>query len=186
MAEAAAAAALHELGATLKKSGTTQLATLKLLGDLGLNEDEEALEADELAEIASVVEKADGEAGDRVKYEYAVGSMVRRWKLFLALHGFGEEQPTHEMVKLFVGFMYLYRQRPSKVGRQGLGDSMAEMAQYILAQVGGSARSAGTRSLADQLAACCAIVRLTSWLLAVRLCACRRCLRRWATRAGSG
>jgi hypothetical protein len=40
------------------------------------------------------------------------------------------------MVKLFVGFMYTYRQRVSKTGRQGLGDSMAEMAQYILAQVG--------------------------------------------------
>ena len=75
------------------------------------------------------------------------------------------------MVKLFVGFMYLYRQRPSKVGRKGLGDSMAEMAQYILAQVGGSARSAGTRSLADQLAACCVIVRLISGCL---LCDCAR------------
>ena len=51
----------------------------------------------------------------------------RRWKLFLALYDLGEQEPTHEMVKLFVGFMYTYRQRTSKTGRQGLGDSMAEM-----------------------------------------------------------
>ena len=47
-----------------------------------------------------------GPAGDQVKYEHAVGSMVKRWKLFVALYDLGEQEPTHEMVKLFVGFMY--------------------------------------------------------------------------------
>jgi len=37
--------------------------------------------------------------------------MVKRWKLFLALNDVGEQAPTLEMVKLFVGFMYTYRQR---------------------------------------------------------------------------
>ena len=41
-----------------------------------------------------------------MKYEHAVGSMVKRWKLFLALYDLGEQEPTHEMVKFFVGFMY--------------------------------------------------------------------------------
>ena len=44
-----------------------------------------------------------------MKYEHAVGSMVKRWKLFVALYDLGEQEPTHEMVKLFVGFMYTYR-----------------------------------------------------------------------------
>ena len=83
-----------------------------------------------------LVKNADGPSGDKVKYEHAVSSMVKRWKLFLALNDVGEQAPTLEMVKLFVGFMYTYRQRASKTGRQGLGDCMAEMAQYILAQVG--------------------------------------------------
>ena len=137
-AEAKAAAALRELGATLKASATApKLKTLQLFKDLGLDEEEDELELNIMEEIASLVKNADGPAGDRVKYEHAVGSMVKRWKLFVALYDLGEQEPTHEMVKLFVGFMYTYRQRTSKTGRQGLGDSMAEMAQYILAQVGG-------------------------------------------------
>ena len=146
-AEAEAAASLRELAATLMASGTApKLQTLQFLGDLGLDDEEDALEADVISAVASALEEADGPAGDRTKYEYAVGSMMRRWELFLALYNLGVQEPTHEMVKLFVGFMYKFRQRSSKTGRQGLGDSMAEMAQYILAQVrgrGSGARGAG-------------------------------------------
>ena len=122
-AEAKAAAALRELGATLKASATApKLKTLQLFKDLGLDEEEDELELNIMEEIASLVKNADGPAGDQVKYEHAVGSMVKRWKLFVALYDLGEQEPTHEMVKLFVGFMYTYRQRTSKTGRQGLGD----------------------------------------------------------------
>ena len=61
---------------------------------------------------------------------------------FLALHSIEREQePTDEMVQSFCGFMYRHGQRASKAGRQGLGDSMAEMAQYILAQARAPLRS---------------------------------------------
>ena len=136
-AEAEAAAALRELGATMKAStNAPKLHTLKLLNELGLDEEEDELELSMMEELATLVKNADGPAGDKVKYEHAVNSMAKRWKLFLALYDLGEQAPTLEMVKLFVGFMYTYRQRVSKTGRQGLGDCMAEMAQYILAQVG--------------------------------------------------
>jgi hypothetical protein len=136
-ADAEAAAALRELGATLKAStNAPKLHTLKVLHGLGLDEEEDELELSMMEELATLVKNADGPAGDQVKYEHAVGSMVKRWKLFVALYDLGEQAPTLEMVKLFVGFMYTYRQRASKTGRQGLGDCMAEMAQYILAQVG--------------------------------------------------
>ena len=39
------------------------------------------------------------------------------------------------MVQNFTAFMYKSRQRASKSGKLGLCDSMAEMAQYIFAQV---------------------------------------------------
>ena len=136
-AEAEAAAALRELGATMKAStNAPKLHTLKLLNELGLDEEEDELELSMMEELATLVKNADGPAGEKVKYEHAVNSMAKRWKLFLALYDLGEQAPTLDMVKLFVGFMYTYRQRVSKTGRQGLGDSMAEMAQYILAQVG--------------------------------------------------
>jgi hypothetical protein len=184
-AEAAASASLRELAAALKASGTApKLQTLQLLGSLGLDDEQDALEAELMNEVVSAVEKADGPAGDRVKYEYAVGSMVRRWQLFLALHKLGEQEPTHEMVKLFVGFLYTFRQRSIKTGRQGLGDSMAEMAQYILAQVRacGGGRRGRRRRERDRpmekkpVAVSCVVVR----------CARRRSSRGWATLDGWG
>ena len=133
---AEAEAALEQLAAALKLPGTTtSVASLQLLGELGLDGVQRELEADIVADVANVVAIANGEAGNRVKYKAAVAQMTRRWELFLVLYGIDSEQePTHEMVQSFCGFMYRYRQRASKVGRKGLGDSMAEMAQYILAQ----------------------------------------------------
>jgi len=70
-----------------------------------------------------------------VKYKAAVEQWVRRWHVFTALYDLAENvEPTNELVQLFTGFMYKNRQRSSRSGRQGLGDSMAEMAQHILAQ----------------------------------------------------
>ena len=60
-AEANAAAALRELGATLKASATApKLNTLQLLKDLGLDEEEDELELNIMEEIASLVKNADG------------------------------------------------------------------------------------------------------------------------------
>ena len=134
---AEAEAALQKLAAAIKQAGTTpKVSSLQLLGELGLDVAPGELEADIVADVANVIAVANGEAGDRVKYKAAVAQMARRWEIFLAVHGIElEQQPTDEMVQSFCGFMYRYRQRASKAGRQGLGDSMAEMAQYILAQV---------------------------------------------------
>ena len=60
-AEAKAAAALRELGATLKASATApKLKTLQLFKDLGLDEEEDELELNIMEEIASLVKNADG------------------------------------------------------------------------------------------------------------------------------
>ena len=60
-AEAKAAAALRELGATLKASVTApKLKTLQLFKDLGLDEEEDELELNIMEEIASLVKNADG------------------------------------------------------------------------------------------------------------------------------
>ena len=62
--------------------------------------------------------------------------MHKRWLLFLGLHKIGmEREPDLEMAEKFTTFMYKFRQRASSAGKIGLGDSMGEMAQYILAQV---------------------------------------------------
>jgi hypothetical protein len=73
-AEAATAAALRELGARTLKASTNapKLHTLKLLNELGLDEEEDELELSMMEELATLVKNADGPAGDKVKYEYAV------------------------------------------------------------------------------------------------------------------
>jgi hypothetical protein len=76
-ADAEAAAALRELGATLKAStNAPKLHTRKVLHELGLDEEEDELELSMMEELATLVKNADGPAGDKVKYEHAVGSMV--------------------------------------------------------------------------------------------------------------
>lgn len=126
------------MSAALQSGGAaTKLGTLQLLTDLGLDDEQQQLEDEMMADVAELLEHADGPAGDRVKYEAAVAQMLRRWKIFIALHGCDEQEPTDEMIKSFVGFMYRYRQRPSRTGREGLGDAVAKMARYTLAQVRG-------------------------------------------------
>ena len=72
-ADAEAAAALRELGATLKASkNAPKLHTLKVLHGLGLDEEEDELELSMMEELATLVKNADGPAGDKVKYEHAV------------------------------------------------------------------------------------------------------------------
>ena len=148
MAEAAAEAALQKIADALKQPGTTaKVASLQLLGELGLDAVEREFKDDIILDVANVISVANGEAGDRVKYKAAVAQAARRWELFLAVYGIDREQePTDEMVQSFVGFMYLYRQRASRTGRQGLGDSVAEMAQYILPQARVPSRSNHTQS----------------------------------------
>ena len=133
----AAEAALRELAAVLAKSETMQpLAALRVLGELACTDEHDALEAELRDDIAAMLAKAAGDAGDPVKYKAAVEQWVRRWHVFTALYDLAENvEPTNELVQLFTGFMYKNRQRSSRSGRQGLGDSMAEMAQHILAQV---------------------------------------------------
>ena len=132
MAEAADES-LRELSRVLKGSATmTALGTRQLLGDLGLPDEQQELDEEILEEVAAALEKAEGEAGDRVKYKEACKSMLKRWKLFLAVHSISEDsEPTLNMVKTFCAFMYKHRQRLSTIGRQGLGDAVAKMAKHV-------------------------------------------------------
>ena len=69
--------------------------------------------------------------------------------LFAAVQNFPKEyEPAVEDMFKSAAFMYSQRQRMSVTGRPGLGDSVAEMAQYTLAQVSrtGSRARASTRS----------------------------------------
>ena len=68
-ADAEAAAALRELGATLKASkNAPTLHTLKVLHGLGLDEEEDELELSMMEELATLVKNADGPAGEKVKH----------------------------------------------------------------------------------------------------------------------
>ena len=142
-------AAMAALGASLKKATSiSSLAKLSVLEELGFDDEKLELEEDIAAETLRIVQLADGKAGDKPKYVAAVGQQERRWRLFLALHGYGVDmEPTREMVREYTGFMYTTRQRTSKTGRQGLGDSLAEMAQYILAQVRARGATQRTRAV---------------------------------------
>ena len=72
------------------------MSSLQLLGELGLDVAQGELEADIVADVASVIAIANGEAGDRVKYKAAVAQMARRWQIFLAVHGIELEQEAAE------------------------------------------------------------------------------------------
>ena len=77
MAAAEMAAAMSALGAVLRTStSVTKLGALKIMTDLDLDEDYGALKEEIIADIESVMEKAQGPEGERVKYEYAVGRCV--------------------------------------------------------------------------------------------------------------
>ena len=87
-------------------------------------------------DIEKTVELAASDAGERVKYLAACRSMKNRWEVFLALMMMPDDQePVVVDMAKFNAFMYTHRQTRSLAGREGLGDSVAEMAQYILAQV---------------------------------------------------
>ena len=138
-AEAAAdvAAALASVGKAVRGSSVhSNLQKRELLSALELDDDAE-VNAEELkAELRAAEAFADGEAGDRVKYMAAGKSMLKRWRLCLAIYNTDEtEVPTAAMAKAFTVFLFKCRQRRSVHGREGLGDSMGEMAQYTLAQV---------------------------------------------------
>ena len=138
-AEAAAdvAAALATVGRAMRGSSMhSNLQKREMLSALELEDDAEA-NAEELKEELRAAEAfADGEAGDRVKYMAAGKSMLKRWRLCLAIFNIDEaELPTEAMAKSFTVFLFKCRQKRSVHGREGLGDSMGEMAQYTLAQV---------------------------------------------------
>ena len=126
--------ALSELGSTLRASDKMpKLRMLSVLEDLGLDDDKAALEEEMLDAVAASLEHAQGAAGDSVKYTYAVAQMEKRWRLFIALFKYGEEtEPSHKMVQDFCAFMYRFRQNGSRIGRAGLGDAVAKMAQYTM------------------------------------------------------
>ena len=142
-------AAMAALGDSLKKSSAIpSLAKRTVLEGLGFDDQKLELEEEMAAETLRIVQLADGKAGDKPKYVAAVGQQERRWRLFLAVHGYGVDvEPTTEMVREYTGFMYTTRQRASRTGRPGLGDSLAEMAQYILAQVRARGATQRTRAV---------------------------------------
>ena len=134
-ATSGAAQALKELGAAVRKSKSYVSLQKRELFDLLELQDEFQSQEDELrAEVATMEMLAASESGDRVKYKQAALQMQRRWELFLDLHDKRDEQPSLKLVEHFTTFMFTTRQRRSSAGRQGLGDSVAVMAQYILAQ----------------------------------------------------
>ncbi len=55
-----------------ERAEASVLHTLKLLNELGLDEEEDELELSMMEELATLVKNADGPAGDKVKYEHAV------------------------------------------------------------------------------------------------------------------
>ena len=149
MAAAELEAAMSALVAELMKSKSfSKLGALKVMGELNLYEDQEALEEEIIADIDSAMEKAEGPDGERVKYEYAVRQMERRWRLFVGLFDMGEHEPSRVMVEKFCGFMYRTRQYRSTSGREGLGDAMAKMAKYTLVVRAGTAEPE-TRALQE-------------------------------------
>ena len=87
-----AAEALRQAGLALSTSGTTTaLQAWQLLKEFGLDDEQQQLEEEITAEVAAALEKAEGEAGDRVKYKAAVKQMTNRWELFRLVHGIGAE-----------------------------------------------------------------------------------------------
>ena len=92
----------------------------------------------------ALAEKTPPEPAQVVRLRDALGPLELDEVLLSLL----EQQPTLEMVKRFCGWMYKFRQRACKVGRVGLGDSMAEMAQYTLAQARRQTRSNSRRESA--------------------------------------
>ena len=134
---AAASAAMKELGKALRESAAcTSLQKLQIFGALDL--EEELAEEEELilTEAEAAAALADGPAGDRKKYLAAAAQMKRRWELFLALYQYEKDaEPSLQMVNQFAAFMFHNRQRRSSKGRKGLGDSVAETAEWVLAQV---------------------------------------------------
>ena len=86
--EAALAAALSRLGvAVAAAEARPQLQALELLQRLDLTEQHDELQEELLADLENALERADGEAGDSIKYKYAAAQMERRWQLYLALYG---------------------------------------------------------------------------------------------------
>jgi hypothetical protein len=134
--EAAAEAARRELGAVLRQSAMPALMLRELLEALDLKDERVLLDADICERMGEAGALADSEAGDRKKYMAVGESTLRRWDIFLAVKTISDtEQPTFRMVKEFADFMYTTRQRASSAGKEGLGDSIAHVAEHVLPQV---------------------------------------------------
>ena len=131
------AAVERELARAMRHSAElTALARLQLLESMEAPEEHDELLAEITNDIERIKEKAQSSAGERKKYLYAGEQMKKRWVLFAALHNLPNDYtPAVEDMRKFAAFMYTQRQRRSVTGRPGLGDSIAEMAQYTLAQV---------------------------------------------------
>ena len=133
----AAQASLRELCSVLESSESTPaLVTRNVLSNLGMVDDVQQLDAAMADDVKNAERLADGEAGNSIKYEAAAVQMRNRWELFLAIYVDGVcSEPTLDLVKAFTVFIFKFRQRWSSSGRVGLGDAVAHMAQYVLAQV---------------------------------------------------
>ena len=131
------AVAERELAKVMKQSTElTALARLQLLDSMDAAEEHDELLAEMTSDIEKISEKAQGSAGERKKYLYAGEQMKKRWMLFAALVNLPKEyEPAVLDMRKYAAFMYSQRQRMSVTGRPGLGDSIARMAQFTLAQV---------------------------------------------------
>lgn len=129
-------AAIEAVGEVLQSSTkATPIQRMTLLAALGLEEDVEACCDELVEEIAAASELADGAAGDSPKYVLCVDTFLARWKLFLTVKRYeSTQQPNVEMVVGFTVFMFKTRQNRARMGRQGLGDSSAKVAERVLMQ----------------------------------------------------
>ena len=137
MEEAEAEAVLSEMGAVLMASEVQpKLVTRLLLGGLGLRDQHDALSKDMSSAAAAAVEEASGTKGESIKGLAECKSVMRQWRIFLAVSGHGEDvEPTLEMVENFTSMLFWYRSRADVRGRTGLGDGAAKKASFVLAQV---------------------------------------------------
>ena len=130
---------MTDLGKSLR--GSTKMTSVQkavVFQTYDLDEELEQLEMEMQDELLAGVALAESEAGDSQKYKTIVDQMTTRWKLFLVMQP-EEKQLTEatllELMPKYASYMFHFRQRRSRVGRQGLGDEVSQASQKVLVQV---------------------------------------------------
>ena len=112
--------------AVVNSSNASSLMKISHLQSLELWGEAEALQEEVVEMLEATKAYAEGSAGDSHKYMAAAEVVKGRWLLFQAVQGYLAIEaccPTIEMVERFTVFMGTTRQKRSREGRLGLGDS---------------------------------------------------------------